>query len=313
MRKLILFLLMFWVVTPLLGTWTYISTPTVTKTSANDDSFDTFDLTYDKLNIEDKEGSNVEIKIAFTVDTSTYTDFDEINYYSQSTDSSNLLTTDSSSPDISQSEIFSIREDILDGISGSEGTRDIIVQLYFEDEAYSEEETIEIKYDLLRPDHPDQTKVDLMSGDRNLKVSWEHVDDDDDDEHAEYYIHYIAVDDNGDPLKDEAGNPVEEEIEEVGNVQSKTITGLSNNVNYQVEVFALDDAKNRSEGVTDRSVLAIGMPEPVDDLAEHYHKYGGEEEGCDFGGNSNGGYVMFLILIAVLLYKRREEGGDDVA
>jgi len=117
-----------------------------------------------------------------------------------------------------------------------------------------------IRFDTKKPGAPTITSID--PGETNLKVKWDKPSDDDLDS---YIIHYRQEGTTDDHQADETN----------GEATSFQITGLTNDVNYEVWMTAVDTAMNESE----ESNTMTGTPEPVEDFFEYYRGQGGGDQG----------------------------------
>lgn len=89
---------------------------------------------------------------------------------------------------------------------------------------------------------------------------------------------------------------------EVTGSTSYRMTGLTNNVTYDVRVIAFTAAGNPS---ADYSAPFPGTPQPVDDFWTHYQAAGGREQGgCGLGGD---GPLALLALLPLLPRLRRRD------
>jgi hypothetical protein len=138
--------------------------------------------------------------------------------------------------------------------------------------------------DLVAPtDAP--TGVTAGAGDTQLHVGWTGIAD------ADRYK-AIAIAETGAQTPHGSG-------EVTGD--STTITGLVNNVTYDVSVYALDVAGNPGPAGT-----TTGTPQPVDDFWHLYKKMGGQETGgC--GAGAGGALALLAAATAALRATRRRK------
>jgi len=136
-----------------------------------------------------------------------------------------------------------------------------------------------IRFDTKKPGAPTITSLD--PGETNLKVRWDKPSDDDLDS---YIIHYREEGTTDDHLADETN----------GEATSFQITGLTNDINYEVWMTAVDSAMNESE----ESNTMIGTPEPVEDFFEYYRGQGGGDQGgfCFVATAAYGSYQNAMVL-----------------
>jgi hypothetical protein len=129
------------------------------------------------------------------------------------------------------------------------------------------------------------TDVSAGAGDTQLHVSWKAVTD------ADRYK-AIAIAETGDQTPHSSGEV---------NGTSTAITRLTNDVTYDVFVFALDAAGNPSDPGT-----TTGTPQLVDDFWHLYKKMGGQESGgC--GAGAGGALALLAAAAAALGAARRRK------
>jgi hypothetical protein len=136
-----------------------------------------------------------------------------------------------------------------------------------------------IRFDTKPPGAPAITSVD--PGESNLKVRWDKPSDDDLDS---YILHY----------REEGTTEDHQATETNGEATSFQITGLTNDVTYEVWMTAVDVAMNESED----SNTMTGTPEPVEDFFEYYRGQGGGEDGgfCFVATAAYGSYQDAMVV-----------------
>ena len=144
--------------------------------------------------------------------------------------------------------------------------------------------TTNINLDLSRPTPP--TGVSASSGDRALRVSCSGDGDKD-----AYKARAVSTN-PADPQPHWSG--------ESDDCAGLRIGGLTNEQDYTVVVFGLDDARNPSEP----SAAVTGRPIPTDDFWEHYD--GAEQGGCNTAAGAAGLLAALSILAALAAARRRK-------
>lgn len=148
------------------------------------------------------------------------------------------------------------------------------VYFYVKDTAFDELYTTQVAFetDLSVPYSP--TITDASGGEGNISLDWDDSDNSNESD-ITYRVYYSEAAFTSDDI--ESGV---EGIEDSGsiNTTSYQISGLTNNVTYQLGVVAVDGFGNRS-AICSSNDLVSGTPVSVDDFFEYYKKAGGEEEG----------------------------------
>ncbi len=143
----------------------------------------------------------------------------------------------------------------------------------------------QLKVSLTRPPAPTGTLV-VTPGDGALNLTWSAVND-------SAVKSYLLI------AKQGGSEVARRETTSTDNVR---VSGLQNGVTYDLEVYSLSEAKNRSAG----NLTGQGTPQPVDDFWEFYRNQPGahEQGGCGAGG---AGPLALLGLAALLAPLRRRK------
>jgi uncharacterized protein (TIGR03382 family) len=141
---------------------------------------------------------------------------------------------------------------------------------------------------VLAPNPPPPGSVSAGSGDTRLHVRWSASTGG--QVTADRYVAEATPVAGGAPVRSDAVA-----------AQSVTISGLVNDQDYSVVVYALSVGRNES----DPSEAVIGTPRPVDDFFDVYRRFDGarEEGGCGSGGTG----PLALVALGLLALLRRRK------
>ncbi len=239
-----------------------------------------FDEETKYLNTKNYENDD-EIKITFST---TLTTFNRVELRLDSNSGTPLADLGSNSTDRT---LTTTTSKIITS-TGTEDKKSLYLYIYYDNETNTNQEddqhdSVIINYDTKKPTAP--TEFEAVSGDTNLRISWEHPTEDTKDR-GDYKVYY-KIKDSTDEEKTQTTD---------GSNTNMLITGLENETTYTIRMSTIDKAGNES----DISSLTVdGTPMPVDDFFEYYKKHQGGEDGgyCFIATAAYGSYDNGMVQI----------------